>query len=193
VFGRTQRKKRVEVNVDSEHVAEIKRLKAEIERLKAQKNAQTEELQALDNEYRNEQRHEDQEPTDIYEEQEQPLANEDQEPTDNYEHQEQPMDYEDVSQCVKLCSDNIDNVVAEGVIIEAVGYFSYHGDIITNDYARVQITQVIEGEAKISYPRGAIRYAYDACNKLVPWPRELILTEEVWNNLLVFTLMLNYI
>ncbi|XP_060964917.1 uncharacterized protein LOC133033875 [Cannabis sativa] len=88
------------------------------------------------------------------------------------------MDYEDVSQCVKLYSDNIDNVVAEGVIIEAVGYFSYHGDIITNDYARVQITQVIQGEAEIPYPRGAIRYVCDACNKLVPWPRELILTEE---------------
>ncbi|KAF4384933.1 hypothetical protein F8388_010531 [Cannabis sativa] len=95
VFGRTQRKKRVEVNVDSEHVAEIKRLKAEIERLKAEKNAQTEELQALDNEYINEQRHEDQEPTDIYEEQEQPLANEDQEPTDIYEEQEQPLENED--------------------------------------------------------------------------------------------------
>ncbi|KAF4390611.1 hypothetical protein F8388_006108 [Cannabis sativa] len=88
------------------------------------------------------------------------------------------MDYEDVSQCVKLCSDNIDNVVVEGVIIEAVGYFSYHGDIITNDYARVQITQVIQGEAEIPYPRDAIRYVYYACNKLVPWPRELILTEE---------------
>ncbi|KAF4403390.1 hypothetical protein G4B88_008036 [Cannabis sativa] len=97
------------------------------------------------------------------------------------------MDYEDVSQCVKLCPDNIDNVVAEGVIIKAVDFFSYHGDIITNDYAQVQITQVIQGEAKIPYPKGAIRYVYDACNKLVPWPRELILTEEHWMLIIAMT------
>ncbi|KAM6555138.1 hypothetical protein CsatB_015900 [Cannabis sativa] len=78
------------------------------------------------------------------------------------------MVYEDVSQCVKLCSDNIDNVVAEGVIIEAVGFFSYHGDIISNDYARVQITQVIQGEVEIPYRRGAIRYVRDMLQHSTP-------------------------
>ena len=82
-------------------------------------------------------------------------------------------------QDVLLCLDNIHNVVAEGVIIDGVGPLTIHGVQLTDKYARVRVTKMLQEDAEIPCSVWEIHYVRDTYDTFLPWPKDLIMTDQV--------------
>ncbi|XP_060971449.1 uncharacterized protein LOC133037824 [Cannabis sativa] len=76
---------------------------------------------------------------------------------------------------VLLCSDNIHNIVAKGVLLESVSPVTIHTVQYKEGIARVLITEQLQEEAEIAHPIENIRYVYETKDTFFPWPKHLIL------------------
>ncbi|XP_062096189.1 uncharacterized protein LOC133801973 [Humulus lupulus] len=141
-------------DVVSKKDAEIARLKAELKALEEEKAKQAGGLDDMD-EHDN-----------------------DDEQSDEEYHTPHMQDDTPYMQDVLLCSDNIHNVVAEGVIIDGVGPLTIHGVQLTDEYARVRVTKMLQEDAEIPCSVGEIQYVRDTYDTFLPWPKDLIMTDQ---------------
>ena len=69
--------------------------------------------------------------------------------------------------------------MAEGVIIDGVGPLTIHGVQLTDEYARVRVTKMLQENAEIPCSVGEIHYVRDTYDAFLPWPKVLIMTDQV--------------